>query len=98
MKKTKKLKMVLIGLTCLMTAGMQMDVFAGETVPTVKTVHKHFVMAEGIASSTRSTNILFSSDSTASCFFMLSGSSESNSTPDTMYFNSEYGFSGKSGE
>ena len=49
MKKTKKLKMVLIGLTCLMTAGMQMDVFAGETVPTVKTVHKHFVMAEGIA-------------------------------------------------
>ena len=24
--------------------------------------------------------------------------SESNSTPDTMYFNSEYGFSGKSGE
>mgnify|MGYP002619386217 CR=1 FL=1 len=49
MKKTTKMKMVLIGLTCLMTAGMQMDVFAGETVPTVKTVHKHFVMAEGIA-------------------------------------------------
>ena len=49
MKKTKKLKMVLIGLTCLMTAGMQMDVFADEIVPTVKTVHKHFVMAEGIA-------------------------------------------------
>ena len=48
MKKAKKLKMVLIGLTCLMTAGMQMDVFAGETVPTVNKVHKHFVMAEGI--------------------------------------------------
>ena len=49
MKKTKKLKMVLIGLTCLMTAGMQMDVFAEEPVPTVREVCKHFEMAEGIA-------------------------------------------------
>ena len=49
MKKTKKLKMVLIGLTCLMTAGMQMDVFADGEVPTVKKVCKHFEMAEGIA-------------------------------------------------
>ena len=49
MKKTKKLKMVLIGLTCLMTAGMQMNVFAEEPVPTVGEVCKHFEMAEGIA-------------------------------------------------
>ena len=49
MKKAKKLKMVLIGLTCLMTAGMQMDVFAEEPVPTVREVCKHFEMAEGIA-------------------------------------------------
>ena len=49
MKKTTKLKMALIGITCLMTAGIQMDVFAEETVPTVKKVCKHFVMAEGIA-------------------------------------------------
>ena len=48
MKKTTKMKMALIGLTCLMTAGMQMDVFAEATVPTVKQVCKHFVMAEGI--------------------------------------------------
>ena len=49
MKKTTKMKMVLIGLTCLMTAGMQMDVFAEETAPTVNKVCKHFEMAEGIA-------------------------------------------------
>ena len=51
MKKTTKMKMALIGLTCLMTAGIQMDVFADDTdtVPTVKKVCKHFVMAEGIA-------------------------------------------------
>ena len=49
MKKTTKMKMVLIGLTCLMTAGMQADVFAEDAVPTVKKVCKHFVMAEGIA-------------------------------------------------
>ena len=49
MKKTTKMKMVLIGLTCLMTAGMQMDVFADNEVPTVKKVCKHFEMAEGIA-------------------------------------------------
>ena len=52
MKKTTKMKMALIGLTCLMTAGMQMEVFAEDTVPTVPTVNKvckHFVMAEGIA-------------------------------------------------
>ena len=51
MKKTTKMKMVLIGLTCLMTAGMQMDVFADDTdkVPTVEKVCKHFEMAEGIA-------------------------------------------------
>ena len=49
MKKTTKMKMVLIGLTCLMTAGMQMDVFADGEVPTVKKVCKHFEMAEGIA-------------------------------------------------
>ena len=49
MKKTTKMKMVLIGLTCLMTAGIQMDVFADDEVPTVKKVCKHFVMAEGIA-------------------------------------------------
>ena len=48
MKKTKKMKMVLIGLTCLMTAGMQMEVFAEDKVPTVEKVCKHFVMAEGI--------------------------------------------------
>ena len=48
MKKTTKMKMALIGLTCLMTAGMQMEVFAEATVPTVKQVCKHFVMAEGI--------------------------------------------------
>ena len=51
MKKTTKMKMVLIGLTCLMTVGMQMDVFADDTdkVPTVEKVCKHFEMAEGIA-------------------------------------------------
>ena len=49
MKKTTKMKMVLIGLTCLMTAGIQMDVFADGEVPTVKKVCKHFEMAEGIA-------------------------------------------------
>ena len=49
MKKTTKMKMVLIGLTCLMTAGMQADVFAEDAVPTVEKVCKHFVMAEGIA-------------------------------------------------
>ena len=49
MKKTTKMKMVLIGLTCLMTAGMQMNVFAEEPVPTVGEVCKHFEMAEGIA-------------------------------------------------
>ncbi len=51
MKKAIKMKMVLIGLTCLMTAGMQMDVFADDTdtVPTVEKVCKHFEMAEGIA-------------------------------------------------
>ena len=49
MKRTTKMKMVLIGLTCLMTAGMQMDVFAEDTVPKVEKVCKHFEMAEGIA-------------------------------------------------
>ena len=49
MKKTTKMKMVLIGLTCLMTAGMQMDVFADNEVPKVEKVCKHFEMAEGIA-------------------------------------------------
>ena len=51
MKKTTKIKMMLFGLTCLLTGGMQTNVFAEDAeqiVPTVEKVTKHFVMAEGI--------------------------------------------------